>query len=78
MNLVQLEKQFFFLAPPRLFIDRWVQVIIPAFPALLSRPLGDVVSLLELLGDLSPVVEAELGYKLSDGFIFLGEERSTS
>jgi hypothetical protein len=60
VQLMQIEKLFFFLVVPRLLVNSWVEMIIPPLTALLASADGDGIGVLELSSNFSPVVESQL------------------
>lgn len=77
MAFMQLEELFLLVVGPWLFVDCWVEVVVPTFPALLARPLGNVIRLLQFMGNLGPVVEAVLRHQFRDSLVLLNNHTST-
>lgn len=75
---VEVEEFVLLVVVPGLLVDCGVEVVVPAFAALLAGALGDRVVLLQLAGDLRPVVQPELPHQLADRLVFLPTPSPTS
>ena len=73
MGLMQFEKQRFLFIIPWLFVDCRVEVIVPAFPALFARPLGDGIGLLQFFCNLSPIIKSKHANQFTNSLIFLNK-----